>query len=323
MLYGKISFVSEENKGSTFTVILKRADALPGSITEQPAVAEELPLSEDLSKYENKQDADLSETVTRDTLLIVEDHDALRYYLRKTFEEDYRLVDVPNAQEALSYLSNEYPDLILSDVMMPGIQGDELCRLIKEDPNTAGIPFILLTAKANHDATVEGLKKGADDYIPKPFSTEILKAKVQTLIDNRNRQKEFFMRQVIKQVEADKSHSNKEEIREVAEAPETCDNKVDEPPTHNLSENDHQFITRATQIIIENISDTDFSINTLCQEMAMSRTLFLQPPQIIDRKRSTGIHPHHTAPQSCRIIKRRKECSHGCYRHRICKYKIF
>lgn len=59
----------------------------------------------------------------------------------------------------LDYLSNEYPDLILSDVMMPGIQGDELCQMVKENPDTAGIPFILLTAKTNYDAVVEGLKK--------------------------------------------------------------------------------------------------------------------------------------------------------------------
>jgi CheY-like chemotaxis protein len=109
----------------------------------------------------------------------VEDHEALRYYLRKTFEPDYRVVEVPDGNEALSFLANEYPDLILSDVMMPGIQGDELCKLVKDNPDTSGIPFILLTAKVNHDAVIEGLKKGADDYIPKPFSTEILKMKVQ------------------------------------------------------------------------------------------------------------------------------------------------
>ena len=120
-------------------------------------------------------------------MLIVEDHEELRYYLRKTFEHYYRVIDVANGKEALDYLSNEYPDLILSDVMMPGIQGDELCQMVKENPDTAGIPFILLTAKTNYDAVVEGLKKGADDYIPKPFSTEILKLKVRGFIENRNR----------------------------------------------------------------------------------------------------------------------------------------
>src|SRR5690554_7285586 len=98
----------------------------------------------------------------------------------------------------------EYPDLILSDVMMPGIQGDELCSMVKDNPDTSGIPFVLLTAKANHDATIEGLKQGADDYIPKPFSTEILKLKVQGLIENRKRQRDFFLRQIRQQIETEK-----------------------------------------------------------------------------------------------------------------------
>ena len=207
-------------------------------------------------------------------LLIVEDHEALRYYLRKTFENDYHVVDVSNGQEALTFLSNEYPDLILSDVMMPGIQGDELCKIVKENPETSGIPFILLTAKANHDATVEGLKKGADDYISKPFSTEILKLKVQGLIENKNRQRDFFMRQVIKQVEMGKSHATNNKKQETAETIMVYDSKSDETSTNVLSENDNQFVIQATQLVVENISNTDFNINILCQEMAMSRTLF-------------------------------------------------
>ena len=110
-----------------------------------------------------------------DTLLIVEDNDELRCYLKKIFERDYRVIDVSDGSKALECLAEEYPDLILSDVMMPGIQGDELCRIVKENPQTSGIPFILLTAKVTHDAMVTGLKSGADDYIPKPFSAEILR----------------------------------------------------------------------------------------------------------------------------------------------------
>ena len=84
---------------------------------------------------------------------------------------------------------------------MPGIQGDELCHRIKLNPDTEGIPFILLTAKVNHDAVVVGLKNGADDYIPKPFSTEILKLKVQGLLENRKRLRNYLMRQSLQQVQ--------------------------------------------------------------------------------------------------------------------------
>lgn len=259
MLHGKITFQSEENKGSVFTVTLKRTDATPEPMLSQAAAPRELFIEEkpNVSVYRKPKAEDSNKVAAQNTLLIVEDHEALRYYLRKTFEQDYRVVDVANGQEALSYLENEYPDLILSDVMMPGMQGDELCRIVKENPDMAGIPFILLTAKINHDAVVDGLKKGADDYIPKPFSTEILKLKVQGLIDNRNRQRDFFMRQVIEQIESDKGGSTEKSTE-----------------TNEMSEGDRKFVMQATRLIIENMSNTDFNINTLCQEMAMSRTLF-------------------------------------------------
>lgn len=276
MLHGKISLQSEENKGSTFTLTLRRTYELPETISKQTDTFRE-PLafeSIDNTQFEDRKTRNIDRQITKDTLLIVEDHEALRYYLRKTFEHDYHVVDVPDGQEALSYLSAEYPDLILSDVMMPGIQGDQLCKLVKENPDTSGIPFILLTAKVNHDATVEGLKKGADDYIAKPFNTEILKMKVKSLIDNRKRLRDFFMRQAIIQVEADKNHINNAEGLTITATTNPDPIISDEISAHLLSESDRQFIIRATQFVIENISNIDFNINILCQEMAMSRTLF-------------------------------------------------
>ncbi|MDR0938712.1 MAG: response regulator [Mediterranea sp.] len=249
-LRGKIAFRSEEGRGTTFVVTLRRAQpAASPSPHEAPTGIAGEPRAEAAKAGEPDTD--------RYTLLIVEDHEALRYYLRQTFEDDYRVVDAADGEEALAYLTDEYPDLILSDVMMPGIQGDELCRLVKENPDTAGIPFVLLTAKTNHDAVVEGLRKGADDYIPKPFSTEILKLKVCGLLENRHRQRAFFMRQAIARVEEEGTKAGE-------------DNQL----ADTTSEGDRQFILRATQLILDRLSDTEFSINTLCREMAMSRTLF-------------------------------------------------
>lgn len=133
----------------------------------------------------------------------------------------------------------------------------------------AGIPFILLTAKTNYDAVVEGLKKGADDYIPKPFSTEILKLKVRGFIENRNRQRDFFMRQALKEV---KNDSNNVEV--ISNKVTVLQEEKVEGDRSMLSESDHSFVIRATQLVIENINNEDFNINSLCQEMAMSRTLF-------------------------------------------------
>ncbi|HHU37143.1 MAG TPA: response regulator, partial [Treponema sp.] len=265
ILGGKISVQSEENQGTTFTIILPRTYERPELLPE-PGNAASQPLSSAYSPFPSPEQQEVAKSKGQqpgDTLLIVEDNETLRYYLRQTFDDEYRVIDVANGQEALDSLSNEYPDLILSDVMMPGLQGDELCRMVKDNPDTAGIPFVLLTAKATHDATVEGLKKGADDYIPKPFSTEILKLKVQGLIENRKRQRAFFMREALRQVgtKMDQSISDQE-------SPTT------EEVAQGLSENDRSFVDRATQLVIDNISNTDFTIDTLCREMAMSRTLF-------------------------------------------------
>ena len=264
MLHGKITFCSEESKGTTFIVTLPRTTTVAKPVSHESSL-EHLAGTSDNNSHETDKMKDPDD---RNTLLIVEDHETLRHYLRQTFEHLYRVIDVADGHEAIACLANEYPDIILSDVMMPGIRGDELCRMVKENPDTSGIPVVLLTAKANHEAIVEGLKKGADDYIPKPFSTEILKLKVQGLIDNRNRQRQFFMRQAIAQVEA----GGKRDDNESNENNESIDNKNVTTASETMAEGDRRFIMQATRF--EHLDEPDFNINLLCHEMAMSRTLF-------------------------------------------------
>ncbi|WP_408636512.1 response regulator [Phocaeicola paurosaccharolyticus] len=262
LLHGEIKFESEENRGSKFTITFRRTDEQPDAEDEITTVRcereEETP---ELNSEKSIYHADT------DTLLIVEDNDALRYYLRKTFENEYNVVDAADGEEAIAYLENNYPDIIVSDVMMPGIQGDKLCRMVKENQQTAGIPFVLLTAKSNHEAVVEGLKMGADDYIAKPFSSEILKLKIRTLIENRNRMRSYYMKSVLGQIEGTKA----------GESGDGEESQYDEEVEFNeseLSQGDHDFLMNATDLVIKNIADTEFSINQLCMEMAMSRTLF-------------------------------------------------
>lgn len=264
VLKGKLEVHSEENAGSTFSATFKRIVSYHTEAKEED-VDNFIPESGGTAGNEptpgNGQES-------RNTLLIVEDNDDLRTYLRNTFDNDYKVIDKPNGQEALAYLEDEYPDLILSDVMMPGIQGDELCKRIKDNPDTSGIPVILLTAKVNHDAVVTGLKQGADDYVSKPFNTEILKLKVKGMIDNRNRWREFLMRQVLSKVENGDDKANDDDGNVFPEGSHTPSQSA------AMSESDHRFVLRATQIVMDHIDDVDFNINNLCQEMAMSRTLF-------------------------------------------------
>lgn len=194
-----------------------------------------------------------------ETVLVVEDNDDLRHYLNMILSSDFNVVEMPSADDALTYMESEYPDLIISDVMMPGLQGDDFCRTLKENPDTAGIPVILLTAKTSHDAIVEGFQKGADDYLTKPFNTEILKLKVQGLLDNRKRLREYVLNQVVSRI-GNKEQANMDDEADISK--------------NELSDTDRLFVKKATDIVSDNIASTTFSIDTLCREMAMSRTLF-------------------------------------------------
>ena len=256
MLHGTIEFKSVEGEGTTFTVSFKRVyDEAINSSRQTPVNSlsddGDYPLSGKVIESDHNKDV---------TVLIVEDNDDLRQYLGKTFSPEYNVILMPTADDALSYLSEEYPDLIISDVMMPGTQGDDFCRAVKNNPETAGIPVILLTAKTGHDSIVTGLQKGADDYIAKPFSTEILKLKVRGAIENRNRLRSYLLKQAVVQVTSDKTTN----------VIDHADEKRIEP---ELSASDREFMERITEIVVSNMSNTDFSIDILCREMAMSRTL--------------------------------------------------
>ena len=258
MLNGEIKFESEENKGTKFTITFKRVDEKPQATDRVTIIKKE---NEDITPtFANENSIYHADT---DTILIVEDNDALRYYLKKSFENEYNVVDAADGEEAIEYLKENYPDIILSDVMMPGIQGDDLCNMVKQNPETAGIPFVLLTAKSNHEAVVEGLKKGADDYIAKPFSSELLKLKIRTLIENRKRQRQYYMKSVLNQIDNSSYPDESEEPGHIEGMKEG-----------ELTESDHKFLMDATEIIIKNIADSEFNITQLCYEMAMSRTLF-------------------------------------------------
>ena len=230
---GELTFRSEEGKGTTFTVSL-------------PLVRREM----EVTKTENKEEKALSSEI----ILFVDDNADLRSYFHMTFSANYKVVTVENGKKALEYLKDNECDIVVSDVMMPEMQGDELCRRIKGNHDTSWMPVILLTAKASKDFIIEGLETGADDYITKPFDTEILKSKIETTLANRRRMSEYYKHRVDNIVTEGKAAQQDINTTEANE--------------------DSDFIDKATAIVMENMGDTDFGIDNLCREMAMSRTLF-------------------------------------------------
>ena len=193
--------------------------------------------------------------------MVVEDNGDLRFYLRHIFEQEYEVVDKPDGDAALEYLKSQTVDLIVSDIMMPGIQGDEMCRLIKQNVETSHIPVILLTAKAGRDHMLKGLEGGADDFIAKPFDADVLKAKVRTMIHNRNRLREKIMAQY------------KEPPTASAPLSGTAGGTA---AGVQLSRIDRDFLDRCNTYIMENIGEGDLNVTALCRETAMSRTLLYE-----------------------------------------------
>ena len=274
-LGGKLTFESEEGKGTAFLVILPDNGNVDVSVSSKPA---SLPETSDTSVSADERI--ISEEPLKDTLLFVDDNEDLRQYIRMAFADQYHVVDVESGEAALKYLSeNGECDIVVSDVMMPGMQGDELCRRIKENKETSWLPVILLTAKAGRDFMIEGLDLGADDYIAKPFDSAILASKIAGMLKNRRRLSQYYMEQSIAIVRGEDSglSSSKSLLPSEPSLPSVASdetNKSSDEKEPDLDPMDQAFVEKATRLVLDNLSDTGFTIDRLCREMAMSRTLF-------------------------------------------------
>jgi signal transduction histidine kinase/ligand-binding sensor domain-containing protein/DNA-binding response OmpR family regulator len=176
------------------------------------------------------------------SILIVEDNADLRQYIRSNMDGEYQIREAENGEEGLEEAINEIPDLIISDVMMPKMDGFEFCAKIKTDERTSHIPIILITARAEQEDRIEGLETGADDYITKPFDHEELLIRVKNLIDQRRKLRERFARE---------SNFKLDEIVRTS--------------------TDEKFINRVMDIISQNISDSKFNIENLSEKLGLSR----------------------------------------------------
>lgn len=184
-----------------------------------------------------------NETETTLTILLVEDNHEIRNFVSKQLQENYNLKEASNGDDALNLLRNHLIDIVLTDIMMPGIDGIELCKIIKTNIETCHIPVIMLTAKTNIDSKLKSLEYGADAYIEKPFKMELLKAQINNIILNR------------------------ENIRKsVNESPLSSNSKV------IINSSDSGFIQRLNDYIIQNIDNTDMNIESLSNQLNMGRT---------------------------------------------------
>lgn len=175
-------------------------------------------------------------------LLIVEDNKDVRFFIKSILEETYHLEEAENAKEGMKKALEFVPDLVISDVMMPGIDGIEFCRKLKKDEKTSHIPVILLTARTSLIFKVEGLETGADDYITKPFEPSYLLARVINLINQRK-----FLR---------KRFSDKIIVK---------------PIDIVATSADEEFLERARKVVDKNISNSSYTVESFAKDMGMSK----------------------------------------------------
>lgn len=186
----------EDGQGTRFVIRLPLgSNHLKAEELENPEETGSEPTISQLPKdsiYETEEENKTNEyrkpkVKTRYRVLIVEDDEEIRRYIRSELDSDFRIYECTNGREGLETILKEKPDLVISDVMMPEMDGITLCRKIKQNININHIPIILLTAKSKAEDQIEGLEIGADAYIVKPFNTELLRTTISNLIANRER----------------------------------------------------------------------------------------------------------------------------------------
>lgn len=265
---GEIQVTSEPGRGSTFTVRLPRHStaviAEGGSATPEAAVSQrtelEVAAAEDLSVAEpmSVSPEGPAQGEHRPLVIVVEDHSGLREYVTECLSGEYRVSGAPDGQAGLELARELEPDLVLSDVMMPGMDGMALCRAIKTDPDLDHIPVVLLTARAELSDKLDALELGADDYLPKPFNRRELLARVRNLIQIRQGLRQRFQ------------HKGVIQLSSVAATPQ-----------------DQAFLQRAAGVVESRVADPTFGMPELSSALGMS-------PRSLQRKLKalTGETPH-------------------------------
>lgn len=255
---GYIRVTSDEGKGSTFVVglplgkqkftpdeVVEHAPELtaPGAVEER--VASELTAADEDQgddRGEGEEAVEGGAEVSRPVVLIVEDNQEVRRYVREYLERDCKVLEASDGVEGLESASASQPDLVITDIMMPRMDGIELCKRLKNDEKTSHIPVILLTARASTEDKVGGLETGADDYVIKPFEAKELQVRVHNLIEIRRTLREKYKQNIILQ-----------------------------PTELAVTSSDARFLKKLMESVEKHMADPDCGTETLAQDVYMSR----------------------------------------------------
>lgn len=198
-----------------------------------------------LNSIEETVNTEVKESIatTKYVILIVDDHEELRMFLKESLEPKYKILEAANGEKAIDETMKHFPDLIISDIMMPIMDGIDCCKIIKSTIETAHIPFIMLTAKDGLESRIEGTETGADYYFNKPISIDLLKLTINNIFLQKEKLKSFYL------------NEKNAEIKALAQ-----------------SSLDKKFLDELLNIIENNMSKVDLDIDFVCKEIGMSRT---------------------------------------------------
>jgi len=207
-------------------------------------------------------------------ILVVEDSADMRGYIRGALEPGYTVVEAKDGRDGIEKAKVVIPDLIISDVMMPEVDGYELCSVLKSDVKTSHIPIIMLTAKASEENILQGLETGADDYITKPFNTKILIARIKNLIDIRSQLQKNINREMTLQ-----------------------------PVKTSVSKIDREFFHDLHDVINKNLSDEEFNVEQLCKKLYMGRTTLYRKVLALTGETPTDFIRSYRLKQGAELLK--------------------
>ncbi len=242
---GTIDLKSISGVGTEITIMLPVEHQLLNQDSEMEIPALE-PIDPDLEvavEFDSSEQKLTEEEVNaQNIVLVIEDNDDIRNFLRLTLEPTFRVFDTIDGETGIEKATEIIPDVIVCDVMMPGKDGFEVTKILKKQEKTSHVPIILLTAKAGVENRITGLETGADAYVPKPFSSDELHARIKNLIDGRKKLKEKYSRSLLVKPEV-----------------------VAEPSM------EEKFLLRVKKVVEEHLDDENFSVEELSKKVGMSR----------------------------------------------------
>ncbi|MGF7141076.1 hybrid sensor histidine kinase/response regulator transcription factor [Roseimarinus sediminis] len=247
---GDIRVESTEGEGSEFTIELPAADVYSNeeknNIENRELVIDWTKIDQSLRQKVNEEFSGLKSLYEKEELiaLIADDNFEVRQFIRSLLEKDFRVIEAANGKQALDLAFEHIPDIVISDIMMPGMDGLELCQHLKSDQRTDHIPVVITTVLSSQTDRIEGLSKGADSYIPKPIDPGHLIVRVNKLIEKQLKLKEKFNLRTVE--------LKKEEFTEAEEEM-------------------HPLVEKARNIVLSNIDNSDYNIDDFCSDLGLSR----------------------------------------------------